>query len=444
MSNLPERLGESRTPEIMGHARWPIVAAVGSALAFGALSFFGGGAVGVVSASRGGVVEQGIGPPATPLVSGVGTDTSVILSSSAFSGAGSDTHLSTVWELDTLGGDWTATVWRDSSAVRLVLDSLGGITAGASVLTTGVTYKARARHCGTTGGCGQFSDSVQVTATASGNEVLFFSDWSTATGSTAAALLDQNKSEPWTASWGSNFTSGAAVVDSASAECSGWRTENVLQMSAPNAVGQVYVLPQDGLLDTLANGESRFYRLSVCMVSNNFNQTHGVQDGVTTTYNSSASVGSTFWQDATSGAGAWRLAFHMVDLGANDNTWWEPATALKDSLKVGTVYRVEWQVRATSDTTFTLHARVYDEASNTLLLTDPDFDNNRFGDGSLTLTDSTDLPFTSPSGIASTAGFLIGVNGYDVAGSYIYAEYAGFAVCDSDWCGAYPIAGVEN
>jgi len=133
----------------------PTGLAVTGAIGVLALSVWGGiGGIG----SAGGVVSAATGPPSTPIVSVVVvSDTSAIVISSAFNGVGADTHLRSLFQIDTITGTWATPKWLDTTGAVLRDTAYTGIDSGG-------VYKTRVKHEATTGGWGSYSDSVTFTA----------------------------------------------------------------------------------------------------------------------------------------------------------------------------------------------------------------------------------------------------------------------------------------
>lgn len=155
------------------------ITAIGAALVMGAVGIFGGGGLSAVLSSvsgiGGGTAGGGFeyGAPNTPtLTAVVPTDTSVLVNASAFSGSGDDTQDSTTWQLDTLGGDFSAPIVSIVTADSLT--AYRGAGLGASIpLTTDSLYQLRARYKGTNGGWSEYSAVDTFTATAAGDGLAY-------------------------------------------------------------------------------------------------------------------------------------------------------------------------------------------------------------------------------------------------------------------------------
>ena len=111
------------------------------------------------------------------------------------------------------------------------------------------------------------------------------------------------------------------------------------------------------------------------------------------------------------------------------------------NLSKGAVYRIEHGWTRESDTTFRAYARIHDV--NDVLIGDSlDFDNEWPPYQNLTEVHTVDPAMDD--WWEGSQWYRLGINGADgsAIGEDIF-EYAGFAVCN-DWCGAYPIQGVED
>jgi hypothetical protein len=149
------------------HPLVPITATV-AALAMGAVGFLGGGglavfgSIGGATGSDGGAEAPGA-PNAPTFVAVVPTNTSALVTASAFAGSGADTQDSAAWRIRRTSDD--AVVFADT--VGDSLTAWRGAGLGASVpLQTDTSYYVDHAHKGAAGGWSAFSPADTFTATA--------------------------------------------------------------------------------------------------------------------------------------------------------------------------------------------------------------------------------------------------------------------------------------
>jgi hypothetical protein len=149
---------ESDAPEIIRASVPALLSSVGAALLFGAFAI---GALPGFGSPRTKTVPVVITAPAKPTLDVVPLDTAANLTTSSFAGSAGDTHDSTVWQIDTVTGNFSTPKWSGLG------DSLTSYTrAGASLpLGSGGVYMVRTRHVGSTGGASPWSDTDTFTAT---------------------------------------------------------------------------------------------------------------------------------------------------------------------------------------------------------------------------------------------------------------------------------------
>ncbi len=255
-------------------------------------------------------------------------------------------------------------------------------------------------------------------------DVLFHSDWSTATGETSAALLDTDKPIPWD-SFRSNSSSYQIVV----ATGLDFPTTNVLRTDAiwrgsPAGAFAGGNRLSNGIPNP-AVGNSLFYRVYLRVATPDAytadNLTHPYQDG--------PSGSQTNWQHevVTSPNGTW---IHRLNTGnAWPNNRWPSPTLNKNQ-----TYRFELQIHRIGTTTWNAHVRLYD-SSDRLIATDADYNNIN---NSANLASTPTFTFNN---ISFLTGLQIGGNGWagGVAGDYGFIAYywGGLCVRTNDWCGPY-------
>ena len=260
-------------------------------------------------------------------------------------------------------------------------------------------------------------------------QVLFYSDWSTATGTSTAAVRDANKARPWSRNVGQGTP---FEVRSTAAAGRDYPTTNFIQVNSTYA--ELTFQASDGYIPTPAVGESiylrMYYRLTL---SGTGGDTHG-------TYFDDDPVGGVNW-------GPQALGIYIIPSSGSTMTWLVTAATGLDPiyfspgerLDKNRTYRIELRYTRTGTNTYTLGARIYD-VNGALLYGESAFQDDWWYDGSPKLQGRT---FTvNGAGAASMRGFKIGVEASQGGGAF--AEHAGIAICRNDWCGPYPIPGVEN
>jgi hypothetical protein len=252
--------------------------------------------------------------------------------------------------------------------------------------------------------------------------VLFASDWSTATGTSDAALRDTSKPLPWTMLGGQ----GLEVIPSAGLD---FPTTNVLRVTAIQATSGFGALRRSGL-PVPAVGESRFYRWYSRVaigdgVASGDPETHPHQDGqagsqINWSFNVHHDLGA---------AGMWTPQLRTQSgINAWPNHWWTGPALSKN-----VTYRFELQVHRTGTGTFNLHVRIYDTNGN-LLHDDASFRNDN---GTATLASRPTLNFNTVSSLDGFNAGLNGLAGSDWFPSRVYMYQGAIAVCGTDWCGPY-------
>lgn len=248
--------------------------------------------------------------------------------------------------------------------------------------------------------------------------VIFSSDWSTALGTTAAAVQDTGKSLPWSLRGGQ----GLEVISSAGLD---FPTANVLRVTAVAATTGYAFLRKTGM-PIPGVGQSRFYRWYIRVTTPDGledHESHPIQDG-----NAASQCNWLFHIYHDAGAGMWRPQVRPAG-AANpfpNNRWFGPP------LSKGATYRFEMQIQRTGTTTFQMHVRIYDSAG-ALLHSDAAFTNEQN-----TATLANDPTFTFLN-VDALDGLNAGCNG--IAGSppwpFVYSYQGGFAVGSVDWIGPY-------
>ncbi|MGE3595687.1 MAG: hypothetical protein AB7N70_09055 [Dehalococcoidia bacterium] len=285
---------------------------------------------------------------------------------------------------------------------------------------------------------------------ASSGDIYIHIDWSTATGSSMAAILDQSKARPFNYTEGFAATNGSScpslTVFSTASAGRDYPTTNFIRMRAFDACpgsgstdgwSQIGFLASSGYVPPLAVGDSvfiRYYVRAPYPYQSIDNLTHGDE---WKDWPMPYGVGYEF------SASAWQMDVHGLSDGKYCIGGYQQYLLNKSS-----TYRIEHGVIRTGASTYTIRARVY-SATGSLL-----YDSNNFTRQCWDGTASATLASGSASWSGSTTTwdtharqFHLGLNGISNLTTsndeQDVFEWAGFAVCSS-WCGPYPIAGIEN
>ena len=267
--------------------------------------------------------------------------------------------------------------------------------------------------------------------------VYFFSDWS------SGLLLD----DAWTECLGA-CDDGMEVLSTA-AEGRAFPTENFMRITCwEGSLGwaNVRVRADDSNVPEVQIGDSVFFRWyfrpmpgdPTSMTDDN--GFHGTEFWANTyrPFGAADDHGMAGWRWAI-GVAAAPIGHSWYSLGSTGEMGWNGITG---PLARETVYRLEYGMTRTSETEYEVHARVHD-TDGTLLYDDEDFTLADWA-GMPEATLASDGPFPSDgTEWTNVQDWRLGLNGCSAPYGWGYAEYAAAAICD-DWCGAYPIPGVEN
>lgn len=304
----------------------------------------------------------------------------------------------------------------------------------------------------------EMGGAVAATAPTTRTDVLMYTDWSTAIGTTDAARRDTDRTVPW------DNTKGTAtlfeVVDTAS------------QLGFPSAIANVAIAKNGGgvlssavgvrmdtssvapTLPVIAIGDSRYFRMYFRNTTPDSYTTdlsvHPVQDGGPGTVGGSWEIVIQTNTDNTWEVELASLTNAVVGCGTCDN--FDLATARNTPIQLSkdSVYVLEWQNTRTHTDSVQFHAWVGVVQGESI---DWRWDSTDFYSRSTnwpgalagqTLTLGDDLNLTMGTELGLT-GQQLGSNGWEDGGAahdaYIYGAWA---ICADSRCGAYPISGVEN
>jgi hypothetical protein len=264
---------------------------------------------------------------------------------------------------------------------------------------------------------------------------LFYSDWSTATGATDAALRDTGKVVPWPHL--GNESGILSVVASTGLGFPAGMTNVMRVQLGPGTVGgaAVSIVPADAIIPT-GTTYYRFYLLNAVSdaegdKSSAINSVHYIESNT-------GSPQPWTWCLASKNDGTFPLQFQSIATGAGSfllggksygSPIWTDFFLTKNS-----PYRIEWALTRTAADTHTLDIRIYNAAGALVY----DKDNIYKAQAETTLaTAGVDLPLTD----ATLGGFYLGSNGgqppWTPMTNVQYIYYGGVMVRTDDWCGAY-------
>jgi hypothetical protein len=261
--------------------------------------------------------------------------------------------------------------------------------------------------------------------------VIFHSDWSTATGATAAAFRDTDKTKPW-GFYCCDSNTNTSISTAASLSLTAWPTTNVYrvgtQASSPSAI-LTHSIEVD--LGVPAPGVSRYFRYYLQV-------THGDAHGNGTVGNIEHGV-----ETAESGGGD---GMNFYRIPRSDGTWFPAYREISTGVRyVGTslnllknhTYRLEWGLTYGAST-YSVQVRIYNNAG-VLVATEADF--HRF-------LPSEDVNIKLGTEAFTYTGahhrfFRVGTNGptsnfpmTNLVDQNLFLHGA-VAVCEGDWCGPY-------
>lgn len=264
-----------------------------------------------------------------------------------------------------------------------------------------------------------------------GCQLLFASDWGSATGTSATAIRDASKAIPWT---GYAPTTGYSAVETVAAAGldARWPAANAFVVRAD--AGQLSTKQIFRDLGAPASGTQRFFRVYVAMLwadshgaGTNGNLEHGIESA-----------------DAELGGGD---GFNIYMVPRADGTWFpgfrEISTGYRyvaEQLRLSkrATYRLEWRI-AYGTGSYTVEIRIFDGAG-TLVASTPDF--------LRVLPYPQGVPLnTEVLSLAATGGhrwFRVGSNGpssnyplANISAGDAFRAHGGVAVGQSGWCGPY-------
>lgn len=425
---------------LAGYKSLPMIAASFSGVAPAAL-----GPGGVILSdgrpgSRGTGSSSAVGPPNAPSIIDltVLTTANVRVTGSAFVGSGTDTHDSTRIRAARTGDDPDTDAVLDYRIAAQTTDTI----INTDSLKADTSYVVDMAYKGASGGWSATSSTSGFTNTvggAGGGGWDFAAQFATL-GTTDAALMDSTNSQPFTRKVGSGTLN--EIIDASG--ISGWPTANAFRAECEYngsicVTQNVGFYVEDGVLDTLGNGDSRYWRwywqsIHGEIVGYEDNRTHPVEDGTSSTCGWAASC--TNWtytvEDSYDGT-QWRIWWHFNQASPAPN----PSNPIFRSpwMPQDSTFVVELSVTMVSDTSYNAHSRIR-TVDGSILYDDDDFNRSIAG---ATLADTPELFLHPTQGAAAFNGFQIGHNGlFDDTATDRELSYQGaFCIRSDDWCGLY-------
>jgi hypothetical protein len=342
-------------------------------------------------------------------------------------------------------------VMSDGSNIVPVVSYLatGGSVSTSGLYTAGSTAGSNFRIITTVVG-GVLADTSSITVTAApppppppppgnGGTPIFHSDWSTATGTTDAAIRDNGKSVPWSARWGGR---GSLNVVSAGGLGFPLSMANVLRVQ--HYQQDFDWVMANNLWSVPAIGSSIYFRVYIrntvaneVDAGSSYASTHpvesegnpnGISGGYYAMHYGSYADGTFPFFVAMNNAAypynGWTPGAASSNHGGRN---YDPATLIKN-----TTYRVEWKFTRTAANRYDFDMRIFGSDDKTLL-----FDQSNIfawgGNRQTIATNGTGLSIDD----SHVSDLRIGINGGFATPSPQFVYWGGFAVCSEDWCGAY-------
>jgi hypothetical protein len=330
-------------------------------------------------------------------------------------------------------------------AVQTGIAILGACAFGAVALSYGYGY----------GGGGRTESYPQAAIVADTAVVVFWCDWRNATDSleTSANAATCVNAGAWNRGAVTSNWDNAFVVDSAVTDLSGrgWPSQKAFRLrnndgDVSGGAAQVQVKGDSAglwpLWDTLEVGESQYHRVYYMVDINDTitesNHVLETRDGIDNTGH------HIHYVDATTDSTGWNFYARLGNPAVSYNFEPRDGSGNDHVLPKDTTVMVETQIRRTHADSATLHARVYVWNGSAMVLRYDDNDFYGFSAASGQLSDSTNYYFPEFSAITRYRyplnGWGGGTGGWIGDGWFTGAV----SVCRVDWCGEYPIAGVEN
>ena len=258
-----------------------------------------------------------------------------------------------------------------------------------------------------------------------GANLVFASAWDYATGTSVAAVGDNNI---WPAV--NNGSSKLEVVSASGLFGAGFT--NCLRVGLDDVAIDDAWVSLTGLTAPSVGG-SRWFRFYMHSAIADTEETFSLGGHHPVEWNKDTTHGEdllAFKWGHTNGSGV--MSNQLLVFGA---TWPDTYWNTHGNLNYNTTYRMEFQLKRPAANQLELHARVYDD-SDALLYGDAAWDNNN---DSKTFVDNVTLTGIDDDGWGA---FHLGMNGRVGDGSDVVAGFhylGGVAISESDWCGPYSV-----
>lgn len=261
--------------------------------------------------------------------------------------------------------------------------------------------------------------------------LLFHADWSTGIGTAVDSIRDTGKAKPFTGTYISAPEVRVTALDGLD-----FPSTNYLRLT--DAACGVYFDAVAGYIAALAVGASLYLRFYIRNTQTGASgDAHGIYfDDSFTVPNWGPQIAGFYIPNIVSDDLTWWLSAHS---GANDRRYWG-ADALP-RLVHSTTYRQELRIGRLSTTTYELEARIYDINGNLLDGAWVGTDDENGGDPPDPL--SADVFTVAEGAFTSLQGLRVSLEDPQ-GGTGGYMAVACVAIATDDWCGPYPIAGVED
>lgn len=325
----------------------------------------------------------------------------------------------------------------------------GGSISTQGLYTAGSTPGSSFRVVATAVGV-NLADTSAVTVTAApppppppppgtGGTPIFHSDWSSATGSSDAAIRDNGKATPWSARWG-----GQGSLNVVPATGLGFPATMTNVLRVQHYQQDFDWVMANNIWSVPAIGSAIYFRVYIRNTVDNavdagssYASTHpvesegnpnGISGGYYAMHYGSYSDGTfpffVAMNNATYPYNGWTPGAPTSNHGGRN---YDPATLVKN-----TTYRVEWKFTRTAANRYDFDMRIYGGDDKTLL-----FDRTNIyawgGNRQTIATNGTGLSIDD----SHVSDLRIGINGGFATPSPQFVYWGGFAVCSDDWCGAY-------
>jgi hypothetical protein len=261
--------------------------------------------------------------------------------------------------------------------------------------------------------------------------VLFASDWGTATGTSENAFTDGGKWNSHNIGPGDVGCAEVVAVSDEGWDTDEWPTANALLIQGIGGRSSCIIRQTDGTIPVPDVGDTLSYRWYERVVYPDGLGGITMHDVQEFTANDTNWWHHLFAGNGQAANGEWHHDFQIVEAGSDPDEFGPP-----DDLDKNVTYRIEFRLIRTASDSAQYDARIHVRDSlgvETLLYDTDDYVEISTGEPLSGLT----FPYDSDSPPAGT--LQTGTNGYDVdvAEGTGVAYHGGYAVCSGNWCGPY-------